>query len=257
LDAFHFTVDDPSDPGGTLQSNIVNTSGSSYFPLDANNKTDDGKHFLATIHRLRLAGAEIIFNYPHISSQLSVTGDSVAYTSGPVGRDFNSSDKVLISFRGLVKGLPFPDSSFVIHTSKTPINLASNSNYEQQQILDQVQVVPNPYIVTHLGQTSTDNSKLFFTRLPPRATIEIYTLAGDLVNTLEHQAYTIDGDNVNLNDRYRVEEWNLLTSGRQRVGSQVLVARIIAKDPKTGSVLGETTKKFAVILGGYRQVVGQ
>jgi hypothetical protein len=257
LDAYHFTIDDPADPGGTLQSNILTTSGASYFPLDPNLKSTDGKHFLATIHRLRLAGAEIIFNYPHISSQLTVTGDSVAYLTGPVGRDFNSSDKILISFRGLVKGLPFPDSSFVIHTSKTPINLASNSNYEQQQILDQVQVVPNPYIVTHLGQASTDNSKLFFTRLPPRATIEIYTLAGDLVNTLEHQAYTLDGDNVNLNDRYRVEEWNLLTSGRQRVGSQVLVARIIAKDPKSGAVLGETTKKFAVILGGYRQVVGQ
>jgi len=47
----------------------------------------------------------------------------------------------------------------------------------------------------------------------------------------------------------------LLSEGRQRVGSQVFIARVVAKDPKDGTtVIGEMTTKFAVVLGGYRLV---
>jgi hypothetical protein len=50
-----------------------------------------------------------------------------------------------------------------------------------------------------------------------------------------------------------VAEWNLLSEGKQRVGSQVLIARVIGRDER-GNALGETTTKFAVVLGGYRIV---
>ena len=136
-------------------------------------------------------------------------------------------------------------------------------------MLDQVQVVPNPYIVTHDGQSNTDNAKLYFTRLPPRCTIEIYSTSGDLIKTIEHNGYYANvkpdpnniGQNITtydytqLGDRYSAETWNLLSEGMQRVGSQVLIARIIAKDPTQGdAVIGETTTKFAVVLGGYHIV---
>ncbi len=252
VDAYHYSLQDPNDP--SLSSFMMKTTGQFYFPFDSRNTI--GSNTLATVHRIRLGGAEIILNYPGISEKL-VTGDTTTYT-GHASADFNTGDEIYVSFSGLARGLPFPDTSFFIYTSKNKqIDLGASDLYKEQKILDEVQVVPNPYIVTHLGQTSTENSKLFFTRLPPRATIEIYTLSGELVTTLEHQGYTPTGDGgYSLNDRYRVQEWNLLSEGRQRVGSQVLIARIIAKDPLTGAVLGETTKKFAVILGGYRQVVG-
>jgi hypothetical protein len=246
VDAFHYAQ------VGTDQSTanyLLKTSGMFYYPFSLTNAS--GGQTLATVHRVRVGGAEIILNYPGISSP-TISGDTT--TTQPASKDFQPGDKIIVTFSGLCRGLPMPDSSFVIYTSKDKkLDFTSNDLYKQQQILNEVQVVPNPYIVTHLGQTSTDAAKLFFTRLPPRATIEIYTLSGDLVTTLEHRGVT----NGTLNDRYNVEEWNLLSSGRQRVGSQVLIARIIAKDPSNDAVLGETTKKFAVILGGYRQVVGQ
>jgi hypothetical protein len=211
------------------------------------------------IHRLRLAGAEIMMNAADFKDQ-AVTGDSTDGAGGQLSPDFGPGDDFDVAFTGQAKGLPFPGAEFKIQTTPSGVDFNNQNLYAQQAILDQVQVVPNPYIVSHLGQSSTDNAKLFFTRLPPRATIEIYTISGDLVKTIEHFGYVRNEDgNLNydvLKDRYNTEEWNILSEGRQRVGSQVLIARVIAKDPKNGdSVLGETKVKFAVVLGGYRQVV--
>lgn len=250
VDAYHFGESVPGDASSA--SFLLKTTGMNYFPYSDQNSSNG--QTLATVHRIRLAGAEIMLNYPGIQAG-QTTGDTTIY-AGPASKDFQTGDKIYVGFTGLARGLPFPGAPFTIYTSQKHLNFADNDLYKEQKILDEVQVVPNPYIVTNLGQTSTQNSKLFFTRLPPRATIQIYTLSGELVNTLEHRGYSLSGDAVNLNDRYQVEEWNLLSAGRQRVGSQVLIARIIAKDPKTDAVLGETTKKFAVILGGYRQVTG-
>ena len=251
MDAFHFIEDDPSDPG--TSSFMTKTTGRYYFPTGT--RSGGGK-YLATVHRLRLGGAEIILNYPNITN--NITGDTATVSRGTFASDFQPGDKITINFTGLVKGLPFPGTEFVINTSKDKkLDFSDNNLYSQSKILDEVQVVPNPYIVQHIGQTSTDNAKLFFTRLPPRATIEIYNIAGELIKTLEHNgvASVADDGSVNLADRYNVEEWNLLSEGRQRVGSQVFIARVIAKDAKNGTtVLGETTVKFAVVLGGYRQV---
>ncbi len=252
IDAFHFTEDNPGD--NSSSSPITKTTGKYYFTHDPNNHDIGANKYMETVHRFRFGGAEIMFNYPGINN--NSTGDTVASYSGPFATDFQPGDKITVSFTGLMAGLPFPGAQFIVHTSKDKkLDFADNSLYSQK-ILNEVQVVPNPYIVEHLGQTSTDNAKLFFTRLPPRATIEIYNIAGALVKTIEHNgvASVTDGA-VNLADRYNVEEWNLLSEGRQRVGSQVFLARVIAKDPKDGvTVLGEMTTKFAVVLGGYRLV---
>lgn len=255
IDAFYYSDDDPVNHGAAQY--IGKTSSHYYYP----GITQSGNKYLATVHRIRLGGAEIILNYPGISNA-PTTGDTTI-DAGQYTNDFKEGDKIRVKFTGIARGLPFPGAEFKVPTSPTPIDFKNSSLYAMKEILDQVTVVPNPFIVTHIGQTTTDNSKLFFTRLPPRATIEIYTPDGDLVKTLEHHGYESSTDqsgNVTYNydelgNRYNVEEWNILSEGRQRVGSQVLIARVIAKDPKNGdAVLGETTVKFAVILGGYRQV---
>ena len=256
VDAYHFTDDDSNSHSSSAF--FLKTTGNYYYPYS----TEGGGKFRATVHRIRLGGAEIILNRPSIQ-QPGVTGDIVA-NGTQLANDFAPGDKIIVSFGGLMRGLPFPGSVFKVPTSPSgTVDFAGAGLYEKQNILDQVQVVPNPYIVTHIGQSSTDNAKLFFTRLPPRATIEIYTLAGDLVKTIEHVGYSDtsavkDQHLYNYNslaDRYNVEEWNLLSEGRQRVGSQVLIARVLARDPYNGDrVIGETTVKFAVVLGGFRQV---
>ncbi len=237
--------------------------GAYYFPIGGNDNIDQGQYHLV-VHKLSVAGAELIFNAPEISDPN--TGDTIAGTGSHVNphmNDFQPGDKITLSFTGLMKNVPFPGAQFNIVTeSGSKVDFSNAGNYTDS-MLSQVQVVPNPYIVTHLGQTSTDNAKLFFTRLPPRCTIEIYALDGTLVNTIEHIGYassttqnpnnpaqtTTTYDYSQLSDQSSVETWNLLTAGKQRVGSQVLFAHIIARDPITNAETGETTTKFAIVVG--------
>lgn len=251
VDAWHFSYDKGGSPAdGVL---FKKTVGAYYYPLGGPGTTDNGANkSLATVHRIRVAGAELILNAPGITGK-SIVGDE-SPASDPTSNDFGPGDKITVKFTGLAKDMPFPDTAFYIYTADGAGVKFTDANLYRESVLEQVQVVPNPYVVTHLGQTSTDNAKLYFTRLPPRATIEIYNLAGDLIKTLEHNAYTTNNQGeLDLQNNSTMLEWNLLSEGRQRIGSQVLIARIIAKD-HTGAVIDETTKKFAVVIGGYRIV---
>ncbi|HET6400809.1 MAG TPA: hypothetical protein VFH95_05350 [Candidatus Kapabacteria bacterium] len=248
-----------------VQDSGRGTVGPYYFPINGKgNVESNGTTYHYAVHRLSVGGAELLFNAPEIPDfSGTTTGDTIAGTASRLGgdhvnphmNDFQVGDKITLSFTGVMKNLPFPGSQFHIYTEGgSKVDFANASNYTDS-LLQQVQVVPNPYVVTHLGQTSTDNAKLFFTRLPPRCTIEIYALDGTLVATLEHNGYADTGQTVTnydynqLADQSSVETWNLLTSGKQRVGSQVLFARVVAKDPVTGAETGEITTKFAVVVG--------
>lgn len=249
VDAYHYSF-----ANGTSASDAIaiststgKTTGMYYYPYNSQNSSN-GKT-LTTVHRIRLAGAEIILNAPGIADKGRI-GDDTPPRGDVTNQDIGPGDKITISFAGLAKNMPFPDSAFQIVTSRDKIDF-TNAQLYTDTVLEQVQIVPNPYIVTHAGQTSTDNAKLYFTRLPPRATIEIYNIAGDLIKTLEHNAYINGG--ADLAGNASMLEWNLLSEGRQRIGSQVLTARVIAKD-QGGSVTGEVLKKFAVVVGGYRIV---
>jgi hypothetical protein len=264
MNAYHFV-----DQGVAIADMHTNaqfdnvTTGPYYWPINDPGNSVNGESHLVD-HRLSVAGAELLFDAPGLGSiAISYDGDSLP-TTNPHMNDFAPGDKIDLAFGGITKNLPFPGSAFRIYTKSGPPVDFANSNLYKGAVLDQVQVVPNPYIVTHLGQTATDNALLYFTRLPPRATIEIYAIDGTLVQTIEHYGYassttqspndptqTVTNYNFNqLSDRSSVETWNLLTSGKQRVGSQVLVARVIARDPNNHDAeIGETTTKFAVIVG--------
>ena len=54
--------------------------------------------------------------------------------------------------------------------------------------LGKIRVVPNPYFVTNQAVLSEGTDKIFFTHLPPRCTIRIYTLVGELVREIEHKS---------------------------------------------------------------------
>jgi len=107
---------------------------------------------------------------------------------------------------------------------------------DEKQDMDAIKAVPNPYIVSaqwdrnRLGNTVFGEPirNMAFTNLPSPCTIKIYTVDGDLVNTLEH-----DG----VNGRY---EWNLLTSERRPVVSGVYFFHVESK-------VGEKIGRFAII----------
>jgi hypothetical protein len=101
-------------------------------------------------------------------------------------------------------------------------------------VMDNIKVVPNPYIVRNDWELSPDYAKIQFTHLPHKCTIRIYTLAGDLIRTIDHD--------VGENDLSRggTEEWDVLTKYDQKPASGVYIYHI-------NSEWGTRTGKIAII----------
>jgi hypothetical protein len=100
-------------------------------------------------------------------------------------------------------------------------------------LLDDVRVVPNPYLVRAAWDVTLDYPNLYFTNLPAKCTIRIYTLSGDLVRVLNHETtYGVNNSS---------ERWNLLTPYNKRVASGMYIYHVDAPG------IGTKTGKFAVI----------
>ena len=93
--------------------------------------------------------------------------------------------------------------------------------------LQDVHVVPDPYFVRYSSEVLDDNF-LKFAGIPDQCTIRIYTLSGDLVQTLKHT----DGTGM--------ESWDLLSANGQQVASGTYLYHI-------ESPYGERLGRFAVI----------
>ncbi|MFH1891471.1 MAG: hypothetical protein ABIK83_02160 [Candidatus Zixiibacteriota bacterium] len=94
--------------------------------------------------------------------------------------------------------------------------------------LDNIKVVPNPYIVSAGWEYNEGQRKLEFINLPDICTVRIYTLAGDLVSTVEHSQ---NGGTAS---------WDLSSSNAQGIAPGIYY---YAVDSEYGSKIG----KFAVI----------
>ncbi len=102
--------------------------------------------------------------------------------------------------------------------------------------MERIKVVPNPYVLSaawdeaRLGNSPFGEPlrNLAFTHLPSPCTIRIYSLDGDLVQTLEH------------NNGTGREEWNLLTSENRPIASGIYFYHV--QSPR-----GDKTGRFAVI----------
>ncbi len=138
--------------------------------------------------------------------------------------DFSAGDKVRFILTGGVRGaLPFNS----LHTYAVGNASVIPST---KQVLDQVRIVPNPYLVRHEAQRSAGDPVLRFDYLPEKCSIRIYTVSMELVKELQHSGGS-------------TEQWDLRNSAGNRVGSQLLIALIQGES-------GETViKKFAVVLG--------
>jgi photosystem II stability/assembly factor-like uncharacterized protein len=100
--------------------------------------------------------------------------------------------------------------------------------------MEQIRVVPNPYLVSHLAEPNLPHGhsrQLHFTNLPTQCTIRIFTVSGRLVQTL----------NVNNsidNDRYI---WDMMTSSNDELPYGIYIYHVSAPG------VGEKVGKFAVI----------
>lgn len=95
--------------------------------------------------------------------------------------------------------------------------------------LNQIKVVPNPYIVRAGWERSQFEGRIQFTHLPGECDIEIYTTAGDHVITLHH------------NGLYDYEFWNLQNKAGVNVAYGLYLFRV--KTPEGD----EYTGKFVII----------
>jgi len=96
--------------------------------------------------------------------------------------------------------------------------------------LNDIKVVPNPYVATNVFETNPNERELHFTHLPAECTIRIYNIAGELINTLIHDDGTSE------------ETWNLRTIANQEVSPGLYVYNV------TSTIIsGQKVDKFLII----------
>lgn len=111
-------------------------------------------------------------------------------------------------------------------------------NAEAKNNLDNIYVVPNPYVganeiepANKLSGQNRGERRIYFENLPMKCTIRIFTLSGELVNELQHDTGFDNGR----------EYWNLLNKDGFSVAYGVYLAHIDAPG------VGEKIIKFALI----------
>jgi hypothetical protein len=129
----------------------------------------------------------------------------------------------------------------------TPPNENFGSNSEEYA----VGVYPNPYRINAAWDGSTPfTRKIMFFNLPAQAQVRIYTLAGEIVATLDHDAATYNGDSRWFNDfssDNRImaggeHAWDLLSEANQNLTTGLYLYTVRNKNS------GEVQRgKFAVI----------
>ncbi|MBW6515509.1 MAG: hypothetical protein K0B81_02695 [Candidatus Cloacimonetes bacterium] len=126
---------------------------------------------------------------------------------------------------------------------------------EAQESMDNIYVVPNPYFGLSRfdgrreGDMKGDRSKrIWFVNLPERATIKIYTLAGDLVDTIEHYG-AIEEDIINVSRAAThglaasgMASWNVLSRHNQILAPGVYLYSV--KNHANGKI---KVDKFVII----------
>ena len=148
--------------------------------------------------------------------------DSVFYKK--YGRRIGEGDTLY-----LYTDMPFTSKfkyTFKVRGQKIDNNTAKES-------LENIKVVPNPYVVTSLYDPQNPYStgrglrNIQFIHLPQNCTINIYSVDGSLVRTIEHNASMRDGS----------EKWNLQNKDNMEVAYGVYIYHVDA--PGVGDHIGK------------------
>jgi len=131
--------------------------------------------------------------------------------------------------------IPFLSSdTLFIHTNAPDSISVENHDVE----MDEIKVVPNPYVATNLMEEAFSNPnqnqerKIMFTHLPARCDIKIFTVSGVLVNTIEVNNSYDDGKAY----------WDLLSNEGLEVAAGIYIYHVQSKINEKYS-LG----KFAIV----------
>jgi hypothetical protein len=141
---------------------------------------------------------------------------------------------------------PAPGATLLFRTTK-PFQTgdrvtfeATPPSFEQAEAvrgLDDIIVVPNPYVATstfeppNTFRAGRGERRIYFMHLPAECTIRIYTITGQLVQTLQHQSSIDDGQ----------EAWDLVSRDGMAVAFGIYIFHVEAPG------IGEHVGRFGVI----------
>ncbi len=146
-----------------------------------------------------------------------------------------------------INGLPSLESAKIVKRVVPGVRPTSNKNTD-------IIVYPNPYYANAAWDGAGEQSrKIYFRNLPARANINIFTLTGDLVAELKHDAATYDGSGIKWFDDFNTlgvpaqlaggeHAWDLITKYDQAIATGLYlftVKNLDNNDVKRG--------KFAII----------
>ena len=129
---------------------------------------------------------------------------------------------------------------YTLHLSPAPVYASYNFDLNSMAFATaktqlNVKAVPNPYLVSNEWERHPDFRKLKFVNLPDHCTIRIYTLAGDLIRTIHH-----DATNAHLgsmpDEQGGDEDWDVLTSAGEKPAPGIYLFHI---DSPIGTQIGK------------------
>lgn len=175
-----------------------------------------------------------------------VTVDSVNADGYTVKNKEGDVIKIPVDTIFVEKIKPAPGDIFLMHTSKPfsskdRFSFTTASAYikpsKAKAELSNIAVVPNPYVAASEFElrpnliSGRGDRLIYFIHLPSKCTIRIYTLNGELVQTLHHDSPYQDGS----------EAWNLLSKNSMDIAYGIYIYHVDAPD------VGEHIGKFAII----------
>ncbi len=186
---------------------------------------------------------QVLFNAPRDSIVLR---DSLTAEGYPVEDKEGEVLKIPVDTIFVNKIPPKAGDVFLIRTNKPfshkdLYSFRTRESYIDTEVaksaLDRVAVVPNPYVAASEFESKPNlisgrgDRLIYFIHLPARCTIRIYTLTGELVQTLEHDSPLEDG----------AEAWNLLSKSQMDIAYGIYLFHVDAPG------IGEQIGKFAII----------
>jgi hypothetical protein len=202
--------------------------------IDGNSKKEVAYGFLDSSLRPSFIQPGVLSNFDRIIFFETVGSQSlITWSLSFFGNDTTAYKPKAGDTLRIATTRPFSHGDVFRFTSKA----ASVDPALASQQLDQIKVVPNPYVGAAQWEprnpfdTGRGPRELHFTHLPMRCTIRIYTVQGELVKVLEHNTAFDNG----------TETWDMLTKDNLDIAYGVYVYHIDAPN------IGHRVGKFAVI----------
>ncbi len=136
--------------------------------------------------------------------------------------------------------IPSLESSIVANSFRVWPGTPVNEDPEQREI----GVYPNPYVINAAWDGNTPQTqKLYFYNLPAKCEISVYTLSGDVVTVIQHDAASYRGDDIQWYANFggdpdqRIHSggehaWDILTNSKQTITQGIYLFTV--KDLETG-----------------------